>query len=422
MSRRSSATGRCDGQDGLVDVRASTQGRWERWGTVEGRGQRNSLACGRELRRAGRLEIGMLVRDRIAHPPRRSGGASGSVRNRTHMQACQLLTRLRCKNSTRNRPLDNPCQYSRGVSGHRLHRAVFRGRGPFGDDAHMPRLQRKSLSAPDLVRTFPFGHVDIVNLDETSVARFKWEPGWRWSKDVKPVVQTESCQNRHVGYASPGTLHVAMEDGTEVEIHAGDAFEIPPGHDAWVVGDDVWDTVEFTSAAIFGVTPDENETVLSTILFTDIVDSTATLSRVGDAAWRRLLHQHNQVDRDGARSLPRPRDGNDRGRVPGAVRRSARAVRCANAMVAAVGGLGIGIRAGLHTGEVAIAGARRAGWPSTPRRALRRSRARARSSSARRRGTCWTARACRSSAAATRAQGPRRRANDLRPGDRQDPR
>jgi class 3 adenylate cyclase len=220
----------------------------------------------------------------------------------------------------------------------------------------MPRLQRKSLSAPDLVRTFPFGQVDIVNLDETSVARFKWEPGWRWSKDVKPVVQTDSCQNRHVGYVISGALHVVMEDGTEVEIQAGDAFEIPPGHDAWVVGDDVWDTVEFTSAAMFGVTPDENETVLSTILFTDIVDSTATLSRLGDAAWRRLLHQHNQVmrtelDRYRGREMGTTGDG-----FLALFDGAARAVRCAKAMIDAVGGLDLRIRAGLHTGEVAIAG------------------------------------------------------------------
>src|SRR6266446_939269 len=72
---------------------------------------------------------------------------------------------------------------------------------------HMPRLLRKSLASPDLVRSFPFGHVDIVNLDETSVARFSWEPGWRWSKDVAPVVQTRSCQSRHVGYVIAGQLH-----------------------------------------------------------------------------------------------------------------------------------------------------------------------------------------------------------------------
>src|SRR3954471_18199877 len=90
-------------------------------------------------------------------------------------------------------------------------------------DAQMPRLQRKSLASPDHVRPFTFGHVDVVNLDETAVARFSWEPGWRWSKDVKPVVKTNSCENRHVGYVTSGTLHVQMDDGTELEIHHGDA-------------------------------------------------------------------------------------------------------------------------------------------------------------------------------------------------------
>jgi class 3 adenylate cyclase len=221
----------------------------------------------------------------------------------------------------------------------------------------MPRLQRKSITAPDVVRTFPFGHVDVVKLDETSVARFTWEPGWRWSKHVAPVVHTASCQNRHVGYVMSGVLHVVMDDGTELEIRAGDAFEIPPGHDAWVVGDEVWDTVEFTSAAIFGVTPEEeNESVLATILFTDIVDSTSTLSRIGDAAWRRLLLQHNQVmrtalDRYRGREMGTTGDG-----FLALFDGAARAVRCASAMIAAVAEIGVPIRAGLHTGEVAITG------------------------------------------------------------------
>ena len=221
----------------------------------------------------------------------------------------------------------------------------------------MPRLQRKSLTSPDLVRSFPFGHVDIVNLDETSVARFSWEPGWRWSKDVAPVVQTRSCLNRHVGYVISGRLHVQMDDGTELEIAAGDAFEIPPGHDAWVVGDEKWDTVEFTSAAVFGMTPDEkDETVLSTILFTDIVGSTATLSRIGDHAWQRLLLEHNQrirteLDRFRGREMGTTGDG-----FLALFDGAARAVRCAGAMIRAVGDLDIELRAGLHTGEVGIAG------------------------------------------------------------------
>ncbi len=212
------------------------------------------------------------------------------------------------------------------------------------------------MSAPDLVRTFPFGHVDVVNLDETSVARFTWEPGWRWSKDVAPVVKTASCQNRHVGYVISGVLHVQMDEGTELETRAGDAFEIPPGHDAWVVGDEVFDTVEFTSAAVFGVTPDDDESVLATMLFTDIVDSTTTLSRIGDAAWRHLLLQHNQVmrtelDRYRGREMGTTGDG-----FLALFDGAARAVRCANAMIVAVGGLDLRIRAGLHTGEVAITG------------------------------------------------------------------
>ena len=221
----------------------------------------------------------------------------------------------------------------------------------------MPRLQRKSLSTPDLVRTFPLGQVDIVNLDETSVARFRWEPGWRWSKDVAPIVQTRSCQNRHVGYVISGFLHVMMDDGTEIEIGPGDAYEIPPGHDAWIAGQDSFDTVEFTSAAVFGMAPDENdETVLATILFTDIVDSTATLSRIGDQAWQRLLLQHNHLmrtalDRFRGREMGTTGDG-----FLALFDGAARAVRCATAMVRAAADLDLSIRAGLHTGEVAIAG------------------------------------------------------------------
>ncbi len=221
----------------------------------------------------------------------------------------------------------------------------------------MPRLQRKSLSTPDLVRKFPLGQVDIVNLDETSVARFRWEPGWRWSTDVAPIVQTRSCQNRHVGYVISGFLHVMMDDGTELEIGPGDAYEIPPGHDAWIAGEDSFDTVEFTSAAVFGMAPDENdETVLATILFTDIVDSTATLSRIGDQAWQRLLLQHNHLmrtalDRFRGREMGTTGDG-----FLALFDGAARAVRCATAMVKAAADLDLAIRAGLHTGEVAIAG------------------------------------------------------------------
>jgi class 3 adenylate cyclase len=220
----------------------------------------------------------------------------------------------------------------------------------------VPRLQRKNFASPDQVRTFPLGRIDIVNLDETTIGRFIWEPGWRWSKDVAPTVHTESCQNRHVGYVISGQLHVVMDDGTELDIVEGDAFEIPPGHDAWVVGDKTWDTVEFSSARIFGISPEaESERTLATILFTDIVDSTLTLGRVGDSTWQRLLLDHNdrlraELDRFRGREVNTTGDG-----FLALFDGAARAVRCAAAMTESVRALGIEIRAGIHTGEITLA-------------------------------------------------------------------
>src|SRR5574337_1860041 len=80
----------------------------------------------------------------------------------------------------------------------------------------MPRLQRKSLHNPDQIRRFANGRMDIVTLDEMAVGRFVFQPGWRWSKDVQPVVGTNSCQLRHTGYTVAGSLVVRMDDGTEL--------------------------------------------------------------------------------------------------------------------------------------------------------------------------------------------------------------
>ena len=220
----------------------------------------------------------------------------------------------------------------------------------------MPRLQRKNLATPEEVRTFPSGRIELVHLDETVVGRFRFEPGWRWSKDVAPIANTSSCQNRHLGYVFAGRLHAVMDDGTELEILPGDAYEIPPGHDAWVLGDVSWDTVEFTSARHFAVPTQDDERILSTILFTDIVDSTATLARVGDANWERLLLAHNDlmrslIDRFRGREIATTGDG-----FLALFDGASRAVRCAAAMVGEVQELGLQIRAGLHTGEVAIVG------------------------------------------------------------------
>ncbi len=226
----------------------------------------------------------------------------------------------------------------------------------------MPHLRRKSFATPDQVRAFVNGRMDVVTLGEIAIGRFVFRPGWRWSKDVAPIAGTRSCQHRHVGYTISGTLEVRMDDGTSLVIGPDDAYEIPPGHDAWVVGDVPWDSVEFTSAHAFGLSPEElGERVLATILFSDIVASTATLARIGDRAWAQLLSEHNMriraaIDRFRGLELDTAGDG-----FVALFDGAAKAVRAALLMDPSVADLGIRLRAGIHTGEVEIVGGRARG-------------------------------------------------------------
>jgi len=221
----------------------------------------------------------------------------------------------------------------------------------------MPRLQRKGLQTPDQVREFPNGTLRMVTLDEIAIGRFVLQPGWRWSKDVAPITGTESCPHRHVGYTVSGTLAVRMDDGTEMVIGPGDAYEIPPGHDGWVVGDEPWDSVEFTSAHDFAKQPEgATNRILATIVFSDIVDSTATLEGIGDGAWTALLRDHNErirrvIDRFRGREVTTLGDG-----FLALFDGAARAVQAAAAMAPVVAEIGLRIRVGIHTGEVELAG------------------------------------------------------------------
>lgn len=104
----------------------------------------------------------------------------------------------------------------------------------------------RSLSSPDETREFAHGRLDLVRLGDTVIGKIILEPGWKWSTDVKPIVGTESCQQSHTLYAIRGRLITRMDDGNEFEMKAGDAAVIPPGHDAWVVGDESFEGVDFT--------------------------------------------------------------------------------------------------------------------------------------------------------------------------------
>lgn len=217
------------------------------------------------------------------------------------------------------------------------------------------RLQRRRFSEPSDVRTFPKGRVEVVELEDTVVGRMVYEPGWRWSIDVRPLAGTDSCQYHHLGLTTSGRLRVQMADGTELEIGPGDVFEIPPGHDAWVVGDEPWVSVDFEAMRTYGKAKDAGgERVLASIVMTDIVDSTQRAGELGATRWRDLLGEHNRkaqaaIDRHRGRLVKTTGDG-----VLAQFDGAERAVRGAAAIRDAGRSLGLEIRAGVHSGEVQV--------------------------------------------------------------------
>jgi quercetin dioxygenase-like cupin family protein len=110
------------------------------------------------------------------------------------------------------------------------------------------KFEAKSHNSPDEVRSPTKTRVEVVRFEDFTLGRFNFEPGWRWSECVKPVVKTESCQASHVGYAVSGSITVRMNDGTQKTIVAGDSYTIPPGHDAWVEGKERFVGIEVMSA------------------------------------------------------------------------------------------------------------------------------------------------------------------------------
>lgn len=113
----------------------------------------------------------------------------------------------------------------------------------------MASLESKSFDSPDEKRTPDKTTVELLKIENTTVGRYTFQPGWRWSECIKPVAKTESCQVDHVGYVLEGRLHVQHEDGNEAEFGPGAVYHIHPGHDAWVVGDERFIAIEFQGAA-----------------------------------------------------------------------------------------------------------------------------------------------------------------------------
>ncbi|MGE5506791.1 MAG: cupin domain-containing protein [Actinomycetota bacterium] len=112
-------------------------------------------------------------------------------------------------------------------------------------------FEKRAMASPDERRAFDKGHIELVTLNGVTFGRATLEPGWRWSDCVKPVVHTESCQAPHLQYHVSGRLAVRMDDGSEAEFGPGDLSSIPPGHDAWVIGDDPVVLIDITGLVEF---------------------------------------------------------------------------------------------------------------------------------------------------------------------------
>jgi len=227
---------------------------------------------------------------------------------------------------------------------------------PWRHPATMPamaRLQRRRFDESQDVRITGRGRVEIVELDERVIGKLVWDPGWRWSVDVKPIAGTQYCQSHHVGYCVSGRLRVQMNDGVELELGPNEVFEIPPGHDAWVLGDEPFVTIDFEAMRGFArASTDTGRRTLASILMTDIVESTARAVALGPAAWQELVRRHNAlaeraIDQHDGRLVKTTGDG-----VIGLFNSAEQAVRAASAISVGVRSLDIAVRAAVNTGEV----------------------------------------------------------------------
>ena len=102
----------------------------------------------------------------------------------------------------------------------------------------MSQIKQKTFAQPDEIRTFEKGRLELITLGGVTFGRATLQPGWKWSTSVKPLTHTENCQAPHLQYHLSGRLHVVLEDGSEYDFIQGDVSLLPPGHDAWVIGEE----------------------------------------------------------------------------------------------------------------------------------------------------------------------------------------
>jgi len=109
----------------------------------------------------------------------------------------------------------------------------------------------RTFQARDDSRSFPHGEVTTIKIGNATLSRAAFEPGWRWAHDVAEAAGTDSCQVEHLTYIVSGSMRIRMDDGTETDVAAGEVAAVPPGHDAWVLGDEPLVGIDFVGGPAF---------------------------------------------------------------------------------------------------------------------------------------------------------------------------
>jgi class 3 adenylate cyclase len=151
-------------------------------------------------------------------------------------------------------------------------------------------------------------------------------------------------------------MGIRTDDGEEFIIGPNQVFDLPPGHVTWVEGDDELVMVDWAGGAEFDERPGAEARVMATILFTDIVDSTALARDAGDASWKRTVAMHDDVVRSvlagfGGREVETAGDS-----FLVVFDSAEGAIRCGLALVGALAAIQLPIRVGIHSGEVVMSG------------------------------------------------------------------
>ena len=161
----------------------------------------------------------------------------------------------------------------------------------------MGAIRRTSFEEPGGLRELPLLTVSLARIGSHTVGRGVAQPGWHWAEHLAPTMQADSCTVHHVQVLLSGRFAVRMDDGEEMSFEPGDVMDVPPGHDAWVIGAEPAVLVDFAGGIDALGLPREHERMVTTLLMTDIVDSTRAADRLGDAAWKQVLADHNRLVR-----------------------------------------------------------------------------------------------------------------------------